>query len=212
MHRFKNREEAGGLLASVVKRISTNPQVVLAVPRGGFPIAAVVARSLQLPLQAVPIRNLALEHDLENPFGCVTSQGDTILNQALAGQQRLTPTMIHRLAQKESANLRRDLGRWGVSVPDNLSGKSVLIVDEGMHTGWTIYSAIETMRRLGASKIAVAVPVTQIRAQRFIQAHCDEVIVLHIEGASLYQISQFYEDFPPVPDEQIRASAFSPVV
>jgi predicted phosphoribosyltransferase len=210
MLRFHNREDAGTQLASMVRRISTRPQVVMAIPRGGFPVAAIVSRSLQLPLQTVPICRLALENDPENPFGCVTAAGDPIVNQALAGQQRLDPAWIHRLARQAAAGFRLDLARWGVPLPDDLSGKSILIVDDGMHTGWTMYSAIETLRQAGADPIAVAVPVTHFRSQRFILAHCEELITLHIEGATLYTISRFYQDFAPVTDEQIRAAAPPP--
>ncbi|MFN8008538.1 MAG: phosphoribosyltransferase family protein [Terriglobia bacterium] len=205
MTSFKSREEAGHSLARQIADWEAHHPTIVAVPRGGLPVAAPVARAFKRPFHLLPMRRLEVPWDPKNVFGYVTVNGTLHLNQPLIGQVRLTPPEIQKIAHRERLNLRQHLVAWGAPPFPSLEGESVLLIDDGMHSGWTLFSALEMVKNLGARETRVAVPVTTFRAHRFIQNHCDEIVCLHIEELPRYEIQNYYEDFTPVSDEQIRA-------
>ena len=211
MPRFPSREEAGRELASQLQKFQNQQPLVLPVLNGGVPIAFPVAAALKAAVLPVPIRALHVPWQHDNIFGYVTHQGDLHLNQALVGQVRLTQQEIRRIARKECQALQADLESWAVSVPDSLIDKTVLLVDDGMHSGWTMLSAVETVRHLGAAHTIVAVPVTHFRAKRFVGRHCDEVVALLTEDIALFQIQNYYADFPELSSADVKSllNAFS---
>jgi putative phosphoribosyl transferase len=175
------------------------------VPHGGVAVAIPVAKALGAELLPVPIRGLHVPWQHETLFGYVTDKGELHLNQPLVGQMRLSQTEIRRIARKEQLTLQMDLQSWGVVVPGNLQGKTVILVDDGMHSGWTMFSAVECVKRLGAARIQVAVPVTHFRAKRFVGRHCDEVIALETADIALYQIGNYYDEFPDLGSADVQA-------
>ncbi len=199
MSRFPNREQAGQQLATPVAKL---PQSAGAGDAGAAMVACrlllPVAQALKATMLPVPIRSLHVPWLQEIIFGYVTHQGEMVLNQPLVGQMRLTPPEIRRIARKERLTLQTDLESWGVVLPNSLAGRTILLIDDGMHSGWTMFSAVEAVRHLGAARIVAAVPVTHFRAKRFVGRHCDEVIALLTEEIALYQIGNYYEDFPEI--------------
>ncbi len=202
---WKDRKDAGRQLAARLSNLQESPTALVVIPRGGIPSAVPIAQSLRMDLQIVPIRPLSLPWRDENDYAYVDDRGDLYVNQALAGQARLTPAEIRRIAFNERSLLLKDLEAWGAAPLLSLEDKSVLIVDDGMHSGWAMYSAIAMLRSLGAKKIIVAVPVTHFRARRFVSNHCDEVVSLQVSNIALYRIEDFYEHFAKVSDEELRA-------
>jgi putative phosphoribosyl transferase len=204
MSRFPNREQAGRALSAQLAKFQNQQAIVMPVPNGGVPVAIPVAQALKAALLPVPIRSLHVPWQHETIFGYVTHQGELHLNQPLVGQMRLTLPEIRRIARKEQLTLQLDLETWGAVVPDNLQGKTTLLIDDGMHSGWTMFSAIEAVRHLGAARIVAAVPVTHFRANRFVGRHCDEVIALQIEEIALYQIGNYYDEFPKLSSTDVK--------
>jgi putative phosphoribosyl transferase len=196
MARFPNREQAGRELAAQLNKFQNQQPLVMPVPNGGVPAAIPVAQALKAAVTPVPIRSLHVPWQHETIFGYVTHQGQLHLNQPLVGQMRLTLPEIRRIARKEQLTLQLDLESWGVVVPNDFQNKTTLLIDDGMHSGWTMFSAVEAVRHLGAAHIVAAVPVTHFRAKRFVSRHCDEVIALQIEEIALYQIANYYDEFP----------------
>ena len=204
MSRFPNREQAGGELAAQLSKFQNQQPLVMPVPNGGVPVAIPVAQALKATLLPVPIRSLHVPWQHETIFGYVTHQGGLHLNQPLVGQMRLTLPEIRRIARKEQLTLLSDLESWGVVVPDSLQGKTALLIDDGMHSGWTMFSAVEAVKHLGAVRIVAAVPVTHFRARRFVGRHCDEVIALQIEEIALYQIENYYDEFSKLSSADVK--------
>ncbi|MEW5979080.1 MAG: phosphoribosyltransferase family protein [Acidobacteriota bacterium] len=202
---FQNREDAGRQLVSKLQSSFSRETLLLAIPKGGILTAAPVAAALGCSISVVPIRPLALSWTPCNPFGYVTCSGETHLNQPLVGQLRLSRQEIYQMAKTERQKLVDQMESWGAALLSDLGGATVLIIDDGMHTGWTMFSAIETVKSLGAGKVTVAVPVSHFRANRFVSNHCDQTTCAIVEDTARFQISAFYQDFPPVTDEQIRA-------
>jgi predicted phosphoribosyltransferase len=206
MGSYKNRREAGKQLAD---RLSTRPMesvVLLAIPRGGIPVALPSAERLGVPLGVVPIRRLPVPWAKDIEVGYVTDTGALHLNQPLIGQVRLTPQEIYPIAKREQKILQQELLAWGATPPSNLSSKTVVIIDEGLHTGWTMFSAVETAKGLGAQRIIAVAPVCHFRAQRFVGGHCDAIISLVTEDIPLFQVANYYQEFPEVSDEEIRSA------
>lgn len=204
MPRFPNRDQAGRELAAQLSKFQNQQPLVMPVPNGGLPVAIPVAHALGATLLPVPIRSLHVPWQHETLFGYVTHEGQLHLNQPLVGQMRLTQPEIRRIARKEQLALQMDLESWGVVVPNNLQGKTAVLIDDGMHSGWTMFSAVECVRRLGVARTLVAVPVTHFRAKRFVGRHCDEVIALLTEDIALYQIGNYYGEFPELSSADVK--------
>jgi len=202
---FRNREDAGKQLAGRLSNIQSEVPVILAIPRGGIPVALPIASALNRPLGVVPIRKLSISWLQDVVIGYVTHTGELHLNQPLIGQLRITPQEIYKMSRKEQFLLLRDLEHWDTVVPSRLSQENAMIIDDGMHSGWTMFSAVETVRKLGAKKIIAGIPVSHFRAKRFVGQHCDDVISLVTEDVALFQIANYYEDFPEISDDQIRS-------
>lgn len=204
MSTFPNREQAGRELSDQLSKFQNEQPFVMPVPNGGVPVAISVAQTLKSFMLPVPIRALHVPWQHETIFGYVTHQGGLHLNQPLVGQLRLALAEIRRIARKEQLTLQLDLESWGVVVPDSLQGKSALLIDDGMHSGWTMFSAVEVVRHLGATRIVVAVPVTHFRAKRFVGRHCDELVALQIEDIALYQIGNYYDEFSKLDSADVK--------
>src|SRR5262245_15733156 len=204
--RFKNRLEAGKQLADRLQTEPMDSMVLLAVPRGGILVARPSAERFGVPLGVVPIRRLPVPWAREIEVGYVTDVGALHLNQALIGQVRLTPQEIYQIARREQKVLQQELLDWNAAAPSNLSSKTAVIVDQGLHTGWTMFSAVETAKSLGARRIIAAAPVSHFRAQRFVARHCDGVISLVTEDVPLFEVANYYQEFPEVNAEEIRAA------
>ncbi len=205
MAKFKSREEAGRELAGHLSQWQSFNPIILGIPRGGLPVAASVAQAFKRPFLPLPIRRLEVPWDTKIVFGYVTNQGELHLNQPLIGQVRLTAPEIQKIAKHERLNLLKELNTWGTTPLPALENQCALLIDDGMHTGWTLFSAIEMVKNLGVRQTLVGVPVSHFRAKRFISHHCDEIACLQTEELPLYEIGNYYEDFAPVSDEQIRA-------
>jgi putative phosphoribosyl transferase len=203
---FKNRLEAGKQLADRLSTVSMDSIVLLAVPRGGILVARPSAERFGVPLGLVPMRRLPVPWAKDIEVGYMTNLGALHLNQPLIGQVRLTPQEIYHIARREQKILQQELLDWCVTPPSNLSSKTVVIVDEGLHTGWTMVSAVETAKSLGAQRIIAAAPVSHFRAQRFVSHHCDTMISLVTEDIPLFQVANYYQEFPEVSDEEIRSA------
>jgi len=209
MDPFRNREEAGNRLAERLSALSLESPALLAVPRGGVLVAAPIARKLRVPLGVVPIRRLPIQWAKDLEIGYTTDTEELHLNYPLIGQLRISRQQIYQIAKKEQKALQQELDTWGAVPPSSLALQTAVIVDEGLHSGWTIFSAVETVKKRGAKKIIVATPVSHFRAQRFVGRHCDQFISLITEDAPLFHIADYYQQFPDVSDDQIR-SALAP--
>lgn len=201
---FENRQDAGRQLLEYLKNLSIDRLVILAIPRGGVPVAAPMAKTLHVPLGVVPIRALAAPWDRRLIFGYVNPGGQQFLNHALVGQCRLTAEDVLAIARREQRELMRELKSWQIEPPKTLKGRAALLVDDGMHSGWTMFSAIEAVKQLEVHKVCVAVPVTHSRARRLIQNHCDEVTALRVEEVALYDIGNYYTDYSEVDSTRVR--------
>jgi putative phosphoribosyl transferase len=204
MTTYKNREDAGKKLVESLRPLQIASPILMAIPRGGVPVAASLGTALGWRPQILPLRHLALPHSPENPFGCIDAAGEIYLNQALVGQLRVSPSQIRQLARQAHMELIADQQTWGCSNLPHLQGQTVVLVDDGIHSGWTLFSAIRLVRSGGAARIIVACPVSTARAFQFLAPHCDPLLCPVIDPQPLFSIASHYSEFPVVTDEKIH--------
>jgi len=199
---FQDRVEAGRRLAERLEKFRADVPVILGLPRGGIPVAAEVARALGAPLDVVVVRKLGVPWQPELGFGAI-GEGVTILNRDLIKETDVTPEEVRTVVASEQASMRRRVERYRAGrAPINLEGRTVILVDDGIATGYTVWAAIEVVRRRRAGKIVVAVPVAPPSIIEDLRQLADEVIVL-VTDEPFIAVGQFYVEFPQTSDEDV---------
>ena len=203
MIRFLDRKDAGRRLAALLAGRNLERAVVLGIPRGGVPVAAELARALDGELGVVVARKLRAPFRAELAIGAVTADGVSYINHAIAdacgaGDQYLAKEMA---AQFEEA-VRREQSFDGRRRP-SLKGRTVLVVDDGIATGATAIAALRSMRLAGAARVILAAPVGPPDTIELMRHEADEVVCV-AEEPDFIGIGQFYDDFRPTKDEEVR--------
>lgn len=202
---FSNRTDAGAQLAARLPAFPKGSAVVLALPRGGVPVAAEIARSKGLPLDLVMVRKVGLPGHSELAVAAIAGPDgeEMVINRDIAGQAGLDRTSIERLAAEERTELRRRQRIYLGSRPAvALTGRTAILVDDGVATGATLLAAIRALRRRGPARFVVAVPVASPEALALLRAEVDEVICLEVPQP-FYAVGAHYRDFPQVSDEEV---------
>jgi predicted phosphoribosyltransferase len=202
---FHDRSEAGELLAQELTTYANKPNVlVLALPRGGVPVAARVAEKLNLPLDVFVVRKLGLPDHPELAMGAIATGGVRVLNRDVVEGLRIPDLVIDAVAAQEQEELSRRQHTYRDDLPaPDVQGKTVILVDDGIATGSTMIAAVAALRQLKAGRIVVAAPV--IARSTFYQIHhaADEVAAV-IVPQEFYGVGQWYEDFSQTTDEEVR--------
>ena len=195
---FHNRSEAGSLLAEKLIKYQGMPGVLLAVPRGGVPVAYEVATKLDLPLDIVLIKKLGHPSNKEYAIGAVGL--DDIFISPGAGVSEL---YIQDQALKIRSRLREMKKLFMEDKePENIFGKTIIIIDDGVATGNTLLATIRILRKSQPAKIIVAAPVISKKAADILSTEADEVIAVMIPE-TFYGVGAFYEDFTQVSDDEV---------
>ena len=178
--------------------------VVLALPRGGVPVAFEVARALGAPLDVLLVRKLGVPQQPELAMGAIAAGGVRVLHQAVVDALGITPDVIDAVAAREGAELaRRERAYRSGRPPPAVAGRTVVVVDDGLATGSTMRAAVAALRALQAGRVVVAVPVGARETCRQLAGEADEVVC--VEAPDHFQaVGQWYDDFSPTTDEEIR--------
>jgi len=207
--KFADRDEAARQLALALKHHEKSGAIVLAIPRGGVPVGAIVARELQLPFDIILAKKIGHPSNSEYAIGAVTLHGIHYDRHAEDVDQMYIRNETKRL-QREL--LRRQELFTGGKAPAEVKGKDVILVDDGIATGSTLIAAIMGLRKSGVANIIVAVPVAPVQAGATFRKLADEYICLH-ESDSFSGVGQFYDDFSEVSDSEVtellRKSTFT---
>jgi predicted phosphoribosyltransferase/dienelactone hydrolase len=203
--RFASRADAGRLLASRLGELRAESPVVLALPRGGVPVAAEVARALDAPLDVLIVRKLGVPQHPELGMGAVGEGGTRVLNRGVVAAAGVTPRELAMVEAAEQREVERRAMRYRGDRPMiSIRGRTVIVVDDGLATGGTARAAVETARRLGAARVVLAVPVAAPDTVRSLAAVTDGVVVLYAPP-SLRSIGEWYDDFRQTSDEEVVA-------
>lgn len=203
---LKDRHQAGLLLAEKLRLWRQQPHtLVLALPRGGVPVGFAISQVLHLPLDVLVVRKLGVPMHEEFAMGAIASGGQPVIASDTVAIEHLTQSALDRVIQRESAEMaRREQCYRMDKMPLDLAGKNVILVDDGMATGNTMYAAILAARARHAMHIAVAVPVLSDSAFIKIRDAADELVYLQMPE-QFYAVGQWYEDFRQTSDEEVIA-------
>jgi putative phosphoribosyl transferase len=204
---FQDREEAGQMLGEALSKIAVKGAVVLALPRGGVPVAAKVAAALAAPLDLMLVRKIGAPGHSELAVGAIGGPtGDEIVvNDSVASMLGLTHDDVDRLAEPERAELRRRAAVYLAGrKPVSLKGKTVVLVDDGIATGATAAVALRAIRKQDPAKIILAVPVSSTEALAELRSSADQVVCLETPRP-FYAVGVWYARFPQVSDEEVIA-------
>jgi putative phosphoribosyl transferase len=202
---FPNRAEAGRLLATKLSKYSGREDViVLGLPRGGVPVAYEVAQSLRVPLDVFIVRKLGVPGFEELAVGAIASGGVRVLNDEVVRALPNANEIVEAVTQRETAEVERREQEYrdGRPAPE-ISGRTVILIDDGLATGATMRAAVKALRQRAAAKIVVAVPVGPPETCREFEAEADEVVCA--SAPEFFQaVGQYYEDFSQTSDQEVR--------
>jgi predicted phosphoribosyltransferase len=202
---FRDRRHAGKSLASALQSFAgAADTIVLALPRGGVPVGYEVARALGLPLDVFTVRKLGVPGHEELAMGAIASGGVQVLNEEVIWRLADSEEVISQIAARVLAELeRREILYRGQRPPLDVSGKTVIVVDDGLATGATMRAAVVALRQKGAARIVVAVPVGPIDTFERLRLDADEVICPLLPG-DFCAVGQYYQDFSQTSDGEVR--------
>jgi predicted phosphoribosyltransferase len=202
---FRDRLEAGRRLAQKLSDYAGKPDVVvLALPRGGVPVAAEVARALDAPLDIFLVRKLGLPGQEELAMGAIASGGSRVLNTSLLRRLHVSPEIVDAVAMRERRELdRREREYRGSHPPPPVRGQTVILVDDGLATGASMHAAVAALRAQEPARIVVAVPVGAPSTCEDLRQIADDVVCAETPEP-FAAVGQWYDDFSQTSDEEVR--------
>ena len=202
---FIDRADAGRVLAESLSAWRSAPAtVVLALPRGGVPVAYEVATALALPLDVLVVRKLGLPSQPELAMGAIASGGAIVLNRDVLRYLQGGDDALESIRARETVELlRRERQYRGNLPPLAMSGQTAIVVDDGLATGATMEAAVRSLTALGAKRIIVAVPVASVEARERVATVADEVVCPYTPEF-FSAVGQWYRDFDQTSDEEVR--------
>ncbi len=202
---FLDRRDAGRQLAVQVTALARQRPVVIALPRGGVPVAFELAQHLAAPLDVLAVRKLGAPANPEYGVGAIAEDGTSVLDPDVARRVGMTGEVLAATLEREARELRRrvEVYRDG-RAPLDVRGRTVIVVDDGLATGLTDLAAVRALRARGAARIVVAVPVGARESIDRVGAEADEIIC-HTVPRRLVGVGRWYQDFSPVSDREVVA-------
>lgn len=202
---FRDRVDAGRQLALRLRRYANSPDVlVLALPRGGVPVAYEVAKELQAPLDVFLVRKLGVPGYEELAMGAIASGGVRVINQDVVRYMGIPVEVIDAVAANEQRELeRRERAYRDDRPPPDVKGRIVILIDDGLATGSTMRAAAAALRKQGPARIVVAVPVSASETCEEFRSEVDE-IVCAVTPEPFRGVGLWYEDFSQTTDDEVR--------
>ncbi len=202
---FKNRLDAGERLSAKIhlSEDDKNP-IVLGIPRGGISVGYPIARKLNCLLEPITLRKLPIPQNDQMGFGAVTLDRHVILNRRLIDSGYVSEREIDAIVDEVYEEvLRRDKLYRGSRPFPELKDRCVVIVDDGLATGFTMLAAIQFAKEKEAVKILCAVPVAHENSYHMVKREVDSIICLHIDRGYSFAVASFYQSFPDMQDSEV---------
>jgi predicted phosphoribosyltransferase len=197
---FQNRSEAGRLLAARLRKYQNSPGVLLAVPRGGVPVAYEVAKELNMPLEVILVKKLGHPLNKEYAIGAVG-----LKHSFVVPHDDVSDAYISSQTEKIRSRLMDMKMKFiGDREPEDTAGKVLIVIDDGIATGNTLLATLSILKKSRPAKIIVAAPVISKSAAQKLSTEADELIAVLIP-ASFHGVGEFYEDFTQVSDDEVVA-------
>jgi predicted phosphoribosyltransferase len=202
---FRDRVDGGERLAAALRRYRDQDNtVVLGIPRGGVVVAKAIAVDLHLPLGICPVRKLGAPGNPELAIGAVDDDAVLVFDRRLSQHLGLTEDDIVQAAARQRGELRAWLAALGAGTMPTLQGRTVILTDDGVATGYTAQAGVQTVRRRGAHRVVLAVPVAPPDTAAWLKPQVDEFVCLAMPEP-FYAVGNFFEEWPQVTDDEVRA-------
>jgi putative phosphoribosyl transferase len=204
---FADRAEAGRLLAERLAALRLEAPLVLALPRGGVPVAAVVARALGAPLDVALVRKIGAPYQPELAVGAVADgeEPEIVLNEEIVASLGIDPDFIADRARRELATIEQRRADYApLRARVDPEGRAVIVIDDGIATGMTMQAALRHLKRRKPARLVAAVPVASREALEMLEREADEVVCL-AAPRDFGSVGSFYRDFGQVSDEEVAA-------
>jgi predicted phosphoribosyltransferase len=204
MKRFKDREEAGKLLAEKIKELNLNPEetVILAIPRGGVPVAYQISKETNIPFSLVIVKKLTFPDDPELAVGAIAPDETYVVDPMYFGKVS-QGNVLEQMKQKALKEIKERINKYlNGKVPD-IKNKNVIVVDDGLATGYTALVAGLYARNLGAKKLILAVPVAPSDSVSRAYKVYEKVVVYERVNTPFFAVGAYYEDFHQLTDAEL---------
>ncbi|OKH39670.1 phosphoribosyl transferase [[Phormidium ambiguum] IAM M-71] len=201
---FRDRTQAGQLLAEKLTNYANNPDVlVLALPRGGVPVAFEVAKTLKVPMDVFLVRKLGVPNQRELAMGALASGGVCFLNEEIIRSFNISQKAIDFVKEQETKELERRKKLYRQNLPEpNFSDRTIILIDDGLATGATMRAAVIALKLHEPKRIVVAIPVAALESLSEFGAEVDEVVSV-ILPERLWAIGNWYENFSQTTDKEV---------
>ena len=201
---FRDRQHAGDVLARMLHPYQKVINMVLGIPAGGVPVGAVVAEILRIPFDVAVVSKITLPWNTEAGYGAVAFDGTVQLNKALMAQIGLSETEIRAGIEATTTKVRRRVENLRKKSPfPALSGQSIILVDDGLASGFTMLVAVEALKKAGAERIIVAVPTAHKGSMSAIVSKVTAVFCPNIRSAWRYAVADAYERWSDVDESEV---------
>ncbi|WP_046469596.1 phosphoribosyltransferase family protein [Allosalinactinospora lopnorensis] len=202
---FTDRSEAGRRLAERVRAYAVTDPIVLALPRGGVPVGAELARHLRIPLDVLLVRKIGMPGHQETGVGAITEDGHACFDDRALARIRMPREMLSSTVEAERAELARRLEVYrGSRAAPRLTGRDVIVVDDGVATGGTARAALQMVRRQRPARLVLAVPVGSQQAVEILRPEVEDLVVLTVPE-NFRAVGEWYRDFAQLSDGDVTA-------
>lgn len=202
---FRDRLDAGERLAAALRNYrDASGTVVLGIPRGGVVVARAIGVALHLPLGICPVRKLGAPENPELAIGAVDDHDVVVLDHKLSRHLGLTEEDLFEAAARQRQELQEWVAGLGANAVPPLEGRTAILTDDGVATGYTAQAGIESLRRRGAQRVVLAVPVAPPDTAAMLAPQVDEFVCL-VTPEPFYAVGNFFKEWPQVTDDEVRA-------
>jgi len=201
-HIFKDRIHAGRLLA---KRLESNTKGfdLFAIPSGGIPVCYAISDSIDINFDIIVVRKLQVPWNTEAGFGALSWDGEVVLNNKLVSGLGITVDMIDEVTKETMCGVVQRIRKLRGNRPfPNLKGKKVVIVDDGLASGYTMLAAVKSVRKRGTEKITVAVPTASITSISLLSQHVEEIICINVREGPFFAVADAYINWYDLSDKE----------
>ena len=201
---FRDRVHAGELLAMKLGSSVETASIVLAIPSGGVPVGNIIAKELGLAFDLIIVRKLPIPYNTEAGFGSMSWNGEVKLNEKLVEQLQLSDPEIDSIIRdvKSELDKRMEIFRGNRPFPE-LKGKTAIIVDDGLASGYTLLAAISSVKRLSPARIMVAVPTASKNAVDLLAPYVDEIFCLNIRETKIFAVADAYQEWHDLTQQEV---------
>lgn len=201
---FRDRAHAGELLARKLGPYVEPGSIVLAIPSGGVPVGKIIAKELGLPLDLIIVRKLPVPYNTEAGFGSMSWDGEVMLNERLVKQLQLNKEEINGAIEEVKHELERRMVRFRGDRPfPELKGMTVIIVDDGLASGYTMLAAISSIKKLSCAGIMVAIPTASKNALELVSPYVDEIFCINVRETTVFAVANAYQEWHDLTEQEV---------